>query len=390
MNFEHLVILSLFRISILEFRIFKNYVIIILLMKNFRPLIDEYFLKIAMVVSERATCLRHNVGAVLVRDKHILTTGYNGATAGVKDCIELGCLRDQQNIPSGTKHEICRAIHAEMNAVIQAALHGVSTEGATMYCTHTPCIICAKILANAKIKKFVTFGDYPDYEFLKLFDEARIEFITLPRPKFSKEEAIKEERVLVVESDIFNKLCPEKGFITKDLKEIYKALLENCKFMDRDSAENNEDYKQIVPQNLIKYENKYFLMKKLSKSKESRLHDLYYLGAGGHIDLTDSNDEKGDVIFKGMWRELMEEITVDTEDFELKGIINVDEKPVDKEHIGLVYLTRLNTNKVFVKEREKMEGELVSLAGLEKKKNELDSWSQVILKELIQKELVKK
>ncbi|MEJ2738878.1 MAG: dCMP deaminase family protein, partial [Dehalococcoidia bacterium] len=114
-----------------------------------RPDIDEYFLKIATVVAERSTCLRHHVGAVAVRDKHILSTGYNGAAAGVKDCLELGCLRDEQNIESGTRHEVCRGIHAEQNAIIQASLHGVTLEGATIYCTHSPCILCAKMLANA-------------------------------------------------------------------------------------------------------------------------------------------------------------------------------------------------------------------------------------------------
>lgn len=359
-------------------------------MKNFRPNIDEYFLKIALVVSERATCLRHNVGAVLVRDKKILTTGYNGAASGAKDCTELGCLRDQQNIPSGTKHEICRAIHAEMNAVIQAGLHGISTEGATVYCTHTPCIICAKILANAKIKKFVTYGDYPDKEFLKLFEEVGIEFLKVEKPNFSKEESVKVERVLVVESAMFDRVCYKKGLITEKLDDIYNFLLENCKFIDRESAENNNKYKQIIPQNIIKYEDRYFLMKKLSKSKESRLHGLYHLGAGGHIDMVDSNDENGDVIFKGMWRELMEELSIATENFELKGIVNIDDKSVDKEHIGLIYLTKTEDDEVFIKETEKMEGKFVTLDKLKKKEEELDSWSKLVLKELIIKDLVQK
>jgi len=126
--------------------------------KTKRPNIGEYFLKIASVVAERSTCVRHHVGAVAVRDKHILSTGYNGAAAGMKDCLELGCLRNELKIESGTRHEICRAIHAEQNVIIQAALHGVSLEGSTIYATHSPCILCAKMLANARIKKFVTFG----------------------------------------------------------------------------------------------------------------------------------------------------------------------------------------------------------------------------------------
>ena len=147
-----------------------------------RPNADEYFLKIASVVAERSTCRRHHVGAVTVKDKHILSTGYNGAAAGLKDCLELGCLRDEMKIPSGIRHEICRGIHAEQNAIIQASLHGVSLEGATVYVTHTPCILCAKMLANAKIKRFVTFGKYADDAFTNLFKEARIKFELLPRP----------------------------------------------------------------------------------------------------------------------------------------------------------------------------------------------------------------
>ena len=141
-----------------------------------RPGLDEYFLKIASVVAERSTCLRHHVGAVAVRDKHILATGYNGAASGVKDCLELGCLRDEMNIESGTRHEICRAIHAEQNVIIQAALHGVSLEGATVYVTHSPCVLCAKMLVNARIKRFVTYGSYADESFKDLFQQVGIEF----------------------------------------------------------------------------------------------------------------------------------------------------------------------------------------------------------------------
>lgn len=144
--------------------------------------VDEYFLKVASVVAERSTCCRHHVGAVAVKDKHILATGYNGAASGLKDCLELGCLRDEMSIPSGTRHEICRGIHAEQNAIIQASLHGVSLEGATVYVTHTPCILCAKMLVNAKIKRFVTFGKYSDDTFLELFREAGIEFAVRERP----------------------------------------------------------------------------------------------------------------------------------------------------------------------------------------------------------------
>ena len=147
-----------------------------------RPDSDEYFLKIASVVAERSTCRRHHVGAVAVKDKHMLSTGYNGAASGLKDCLELGCLRDELNIPSGTRHEICRGIHAEQNVIIQAALHGVSLEGATIYVTHSPCILCAKMLVNAKIKRFVTFGKYADDAFRQLFQDAGIQFEMHKKP----------------------------------------------------------------------------------------------------------------------------------------------------------------------------------------------------------------
>ena len=143
---------------------------------------DEYFLKIASVVAERSTCLRHHMGAVAVKDKHILTTGYNGAPAGVKDCLELGCLRDAQNIPSGTRTEICRAIHAEQNVIIQAALHGISLEGCTIYCTHTPCVLCAKMMVNARVKRVVIFTKYADDSFKELFREAGIPVDVLDKP----------------------------------------------------------------------------------------------------------------------------------------------------------------------------------------------------------------
>ncbi len=148
-----------------------------------RPTWDEYFMKIATLVAERSTCRRHHVGAVIVRDKRILTTGYNGAAAGLKDCLELGCLREKNNIPSGERHEICRAIHAEQNAIIQAGLHGINIGAATIYCTHPPCILCAKMLANAKIKRFVSCGQYNDEGAKKLLKEAGMEFIKVDKPK---------------------------------------------------------------------------------------------------------------------------------------------------------------------------------------------------------------
>jgi len=147
-----------------------------------RPGSEQYFLKVASVVAERSTCRRHHVGAVAVKDKHILATGYNGAPSSLKDCLELGCLRDELNIPSGERHEICRGIHAEQNVIIQASLHGVSLEGSAIYATHTPCVLCAKMLVNARIKRYVSFGKYNDNAFIDLFREAGIEVDIKKRP----------------------------------------------------------------------------------------------------------------------------------------------------------------------------------------------------------------
>jgi dCMP deaminase len=146
---------------------------------------DDYFMKIASVVAERSTCLRHNIGAVIVRDKRILSTGYNGAVAGAKDCLELGCKKDEMNVGSGIgAMEVCRAVHAEQNAIIQAALHGTSTKGATLYCTTIPCRMCAKEIINAGIKKVLTYSDYAgslgSIDFLK---ENGVEFEKINRPE---------------------------------------------------------------------------------------------------------------------------------------------------------------------------------------------------------------
>ena len=134
-------------------------------------------MEIAELVSSRSTCLRRQVGAVLVRDKHIIATGYNGAPRGVAHCMEVGCLREKLGIPSGERHEMCRGTHAEQNAIIQAALHGVSTAGATLYCTHQPCILCAKMLINAGVEKVVFQGDYPDGLAVELINQANLEMV---------------------------------------------------------------------------------------------------------------------------------------------------------------------------------------------------------------------
>ncbi|MHB9003245.1 MAG: deoxycytidylate deaminase [Coriobacteriia bacterium] len=127
-----------------------------------RPSWDDYFMSIADQVAGRATCMRRSIGAVLVKDKRILATGYNGTASGLAHCEEVGCIREQQNIPSGSRHELCRGIHAEQNAVIQAAKYGIAMNGATAYCTHQPCVLCAKILLNAGVVEIVYREAYPD------------------------------------------------------------------------------------------------------------------------------------------------------------------------------------------------------------------------------------
>jgi dCMP deaminase len=127
-----------------------------------RPSWDDYFLSLANMVASRSTCLRRKVGAVLVKDKRILATGYNGAPSGLRHCLEIGCMRDKMGIPSGERHELCRGLHAEQNALIQAAKLGFSVDGATLYCTTFPCSICAKMLINAGIIRIVYLEGYPD------------------------------------------------------------------------------------------------------------------------------------------------------------------------------------------------------------------------------------
>jgi len=127
-----------------------------------RPSWDEYFMEITRLVVSRSTCLRRQVGAVIVKDKKILATGYNGAPSGLPHCLEVGCLREEMGIPSGERHELCRGLHAEQNAIIQAAYYGVSINDATLYCTNLPCIICTKMVINAGIARVVYEQGYAD------------------------------------------------------------------------------------------------------------------------------------------------------------------------------------------------------------------------------------
>jgi len=142
--------------------------------KDVRPGWDEYFLEIAGLVARRSTCLRRKVGALVVKDRRILATGYNGTPSGIRHCSEVGCLREKLKIPSGERHELCRGLHAEQNVLLQASLHGVSLRGSVLYVTNQPCIICAKMIINAGIKEVVMAGHYPDPMALNFLKEARI------------------------------------------------------------------------------------------------------------------------------------------------------------------------------------------------------------------------
>lgn len=146
-----------------------------------RPSWDEYFAGIARQVATRSTCIRpdRQVGAVVVKEKRILTTGYNGAPSGLPHCAEVGCLRQERNVPSGQQQEICRGVHAEQNAIIQAALHGVSIAGADIYLTHTPCITCAKMIINAGIKRVFCLNPYPDELALQILQKAGVELVMM-------------------------------------------------------------------------------------------------------------------------------------------------------------------------------------------------------------------
>lgn len=142
-----------------------------------RPSWNNYFMDIATLVSTRATCTRRKVGAVLVKGKRILCSGYNGAPSGITHCSVTGCLREKLKVPSGEKHELCRGVHAEQNAIIQAACHGVSVAGADLYCTNQPCSICAKMIINAGIRKVYFQEGYNDVMSETMFREAGIELV---------------------------------------------------------------------------------------------------------------------------------------------------------------------------------------------------------------------
>lgn len=148
-----------------------------------RPSWDEYFMSMAELAASRSTCLRRRVGAVLVKDRRILCSGYNGAPSGLPHCRETGCLRKQLNVPSGEKHELCRGVHAEQNAIIQAACHGISIKGAALYCTNQPCSICAKMIINAGIIKVYFRDRYNDPMAEEWFYQSDVLFEAMPSGK---------------------------------------------------------------------------------------------------------------------------------------------------------------------------------------------------------------
>jgi dCMP deaminase len=160
-----------------------------------RPSWDVYFINVAQLISNRCTCLRRKVGAVLVKDKQILATGYNGAPTGVSHCDEKGCLRQELDIPSGQRHEICRGLHAEQNVLLQAARHGVSTKGSILYITHAPCSICAKMIINAGIEEIICANSYPDSNALDFLEESGVKLRKVDVNQTSNDNKVSEVSV---------------------------------------------------------------------------------------------------------------------------------------------------------------------------------------------------
>lgn len=150
-----------------------------------RPSWDEYFMEIVDLIKSRSTCMRRQVGALIVKEKRILATGYNGAPMGCKHCTEIGCLREKLNVPSGQRHELCRATHAEQNAIVQAAYSGTSVKDGILYVTNQPCVLCAKLAINAGISKIVFKGDYPDELAMEMLKEAGIQIVRFDSDKES-------------------------------------------------------------------------------------------------------------------------------------------------------------------------------------------------------------
>jgi len=353
--------------------------------KKLRPDIDEYFLKIAKVVGERATCVRRKIGAVAVKDKHILSTGYNGAPAGVTDCLTLGCLRDQQNIKSGSGHDVCRSVHAEQNVIIQAAVHGTSIRGATIYCTTAPCAQCARMLVNAGIARYVCYIDYPNKEARYLFKTVGIKFEVHEEPSFSEE--LIGEQVLAVSEKIFK----EAGLFTnfkKFDKNFYDKLLSNVRYINRDDAEKDTGWKQLIPYVLVRSENDWLVMQRLPRSGEKRLHHAYTFGVGGHINPGDSTSEvEGeDVIERGMNRELNEEIWIEgLRNIKPVGFIYDETQDVSRHHLGIVYSAETDKKEVRALEPEKLKPFFVNKKELSKYIDGKENWAEIVYKGYISK-----
>lgn len=146
-----------------------------------RPSWDQYFMEVAEVVRKRSTCMRRQVGAVIVKDNRILSTGYNGAPKGLKHCAEVGCTRANNNVPSGERHELCRGLHAEQNAIIQAAVFGTAIDGATIYTTLSPCVICTKMIINSGIKRIVLREQYNDPLAIEMLEESGITVVKIDK-----------------------------------------------------------------------------------------------------------------------------------------------------------------------------------------------------------------
>lgn len=151
-----------------------------------RPTWDQYFIDITHLVATRSTCLRRQVGALLVKERNILATGYNGTPSGIRHCEEVGCLRERLGVPSGQRHELCRGLHAEQNAIIQAARHGINIDGATLYCTTMPCVICTKMVINAGVQRIVYEEGYADELAAEMLAETGIEVTRFERSKLGE------------------------------------------------------------------------------------------------------------------------------------------------------------------------------------------------------------
>lgn len=161
-----------------------------------RPEWNEYFMRFALLACTRSSCLRRRVGAVFVHDRQVLTTGYNGAPRSLPHCNAELCIRAEQNVPSGTRQELCRGLHAEQNALIQAARVGTSVLGADLFTTHHPCSTCAKMLLNAGVGRVFYAASYPDELGVQLLEEGGVEMIHLPMPAVDDDQLISESTLL--------------------------------------------------------------------------------------------------------------------------------------------------------------------------------------------------